>query len=227
MLSANYQKLQQQIHDACLRAGRDSREVKLVAVTKRVPLEKIKEAVSLGIKDLGENRLQEALAKLDQFQEKVDWHFVGHLQTNKVGDALQRFSLIHSLDRMKLAGKLENWAKERGKVVSALVQVNVSGETSKFGVDPAEVKDFLVELRSLQGLRVSGLMAMAPLVDDPEEARPYFRRLRELRQEANCLEGISLEHLSMGMTNDFTVAIEEGATLVRLGTALFGPRPIN
>jgi len=224
MIKENHQKLLNDITEACCVAGRNPEEVKLVAVTKRIPLEKIREATHLGVNNLGENRIQEAVSKIKQIPEPVDWHFIGHLQTNKVGNDLSSFCLIHSLDRLKLAKKLEDWASSIGKTVNTLVQMNVSGESSKFGLAPEELKDFLLELKSFNYVKAEGLMTMAPLVENPENTRPFFRRLRELRDQANRIPGISLCHLSMGMSNDFRVAVEEGATLVRVGTALFGPR---
>lgn len=222
MLAENLKRIRAEIAAAAGRAGRDPGTVRLVAVTKTVGCEQVRRAAALGLQDFGENRLQEAREKVETFPQ-LCWHFIGHLQTNKVKQVLAGFSLIHSLDRLSLAGALQRWGDNLEKEVTALVQVNVSGEESKFGLAPAELPDFLAALRDYPRIRVAGLMTMAPWVDHPEEARPFFRRLRELRR-ANAGPDLPLPHLSMGMTNDYTVAVEEGATMLRIGTALFGPR---
>ncbi len=223
MLRESYNRLLEEISRACHRVGRDPREVTLVAITKKFSPETIREALKLGIKDLGENRMQEAVEKIKQLPGEIRWHFVGHLQSNKAGDAVKYFNLIHSLDRLRLARDLDRRASGEGKRVKTLVQLNVSGERSKHGLPPGELEDFLIEVRRLKGIAVEGLMTMAPLTEDPEEVRPFFRRLRELRDSLE-VPGISLRHLSMGMSGDYTVALEEGATMIRIGTALFGPR---
>ncbi len=218
-LEKKYAEVKAQIAAAAEAVGRDPREVRLVAVTKTVGVEEVRQAVALGINDFGENRVQDAAPKVATLPE-ARWHFIGHLQSNKVKDVLPFYSLIHSLDRPSLAAALQSTAESLDKTVDVLVQVNVSGEESKFGLEPSALADFLGYLNSLERIRVCGLMTMAPFVDDPEAVRPVFRRLRELR-DLYVTSGNGLNELSMGMTNDYKVAVEEGATIVRIGSALF------
>ncbi|MCG8402491.1 MAG: YggS family pyridoxal phosphate-dependent enzyme [Firmicutes bacterium] len=221
----NLQTVGDRILTAARRAGRDPEKIKIIAVSKQVPVESIKEVLGAGITDLGENRVQEMTSKMDQLPSGLRWHMIGHLQTNKVKYVVGEVALIHSLDRWDLARAIEQRADALNVVVPVLVQVNVSGEKSKFGLRPGELADFLAALQDFRRIKVKGLMTMAPYADDPEEARPFFRELRQLAGRlAVSLPGVSLEHLSMGMTNDFEVAVEEGADLLRLGTAVFGAR---
>lgn len=220
MLAENYKALLDNIDQAARRAGRDPETVKLIAVTKTVGIDEVRRAAALGITDFGENRVQEAAAKVANIPE-VRWHFIGHLQSNKVKDVLPAYSLIHSLDRPSLARALQRSAERINRKVDALVQVNVSGEESKYGLAPENLKEFLNQVSSYDRIIIKGLMTMAPFVDNPEDTRIYFRRLRQLRDE-NTTGSLNLSELSMGMTNDYMVAIEEGATMVRIGTALFG-----
>ncbi|MFU8795303.1 MAG: YggS family pyridoxal phosphate-dependent enzyme [Dethiobacteria bacterium] len=220
MLVENYKRVQNEITAAARRAGRNPDAVKLIAVTKTVGFNEVQHAISLGIRDFGENRVQDAAEKVERFPA-VNWHFIGHLQSNKVKNVLPAYSLIHSLDRLSLAEALQGRAENLDLVVDALVQVNVSGELSKFGLSPAKLPAFLLKLYSYDRIRVRGLMTMAPFLDDPEDVRPYFRHLRQLRDH-NARPEVELTELSMGMTNDFIVAVEEGATMVRIGSALFG-----
>lgn len=219
MLAENYKKIMANIETAARHSGRDPASVKLVAVTKTVGLEEVRRAAALGITDFGENRVQEAVEKVKSISE-VRWHFIGHLQSNKVKDVLPFYSLIHSLDRISLAKALQRVAERLDCTAEVLVQLNISGEESKFGLPPEELPGFLEKLKNYNRIRVHGLMTMAPFVDDPEEVRPYFRQLRLLREEF-CDQGLDLPELSMGMTNDYIVAVEEGATMVRIGSALF------
>jgi len=224
-VSENLRQVQDRVAAAARRAGLHSERVKIIAVTKGVPAERIKEALDAGIGDLGENRVQELTEKIAQLPSQTCWHFIGHLQTNKVKSLVGRIALLHSLDRWELALELERRAGEQGLTVPVLIQVNVSGERTKFGINPSELIDFLVDLQELHHVKAKGLMTIAPYVSDPEQARPFFRTLRLLARRANeKLPGDSLPLLSMGMTNDFEVAVEEGANLIRLGTALFGAR---
>lgn len=213
--------LRRDLEQAARRAGRSPDQVRLIAVTKTVGLDELRQAVNLGLRDFGENRLQDARPKIMHFPG-VCWHFIGRLQTNKVKELLRHFSLLHSLDRYNLAVALQQRAEEMGKEVTVLIQVNVSGETSKSGLAPEELADFFCALNDLPRIKPIGLMTMAPLLDNPGEARPYFRRLRELKEKHTGKDGKVLSELSMGMSNDFKVAIEEGATMVRIGSALFG-----
>jgi pyridoxal phosphate enzyme (YggS family) len=223
---ANVEQVRQRVAAAARRSGRDPADVTIIAVTKTRTVEEMQQVVAAGITHLGENRVQELKAKYPAFGGDITWHLIGTLQTNKAKAALEMAGLIHSLDRDSLAEELARLAERRGAPCQVLVQVNVSGEASKHGVDPAELPAFLRRVSRYGVLQVQGLMTMAPLVADPEAARPYFRRLRQLaealRQEG--LPNVDLKHLSMGMSGDFEVAVEEGATLVRIGTALFGPR---
>lgn len=222
----NIEEVRARIARAAERAGRNPSEITLVAVTKTVPVEKISEALAAGIKDIGENRVQEGREKRPHLGSGLTWHLIGSLQTNKARAALETFDLIHSLDRWNLAEVLEEQAGRLGREAHTLIQVNVSGELSKHGLDPEELPEFAKRLSSLRWVRVHGLMTMAPLSEDPESARPHFRRLRMLAQEIEVmgLARVEMRHLSMGMSGDFEVAVEEGATLVRVGSAIFGPR---
>lgn len=215
------------IHKAALAYGRDPRSVRLVAVSKTVGAEQVRQAVAAGVDTLGENYIQEAREKIDALAAlPVAWHFIGHLQTNKAKYAVRLFELIHTLDSPKLAAELDRQAAKAGKTQRVLVQVNVSGEASKSGVSEAEAGQLVAEIAKLPHLSLEGLMTMPPFFDQPEKARPYFRALRRLRDEIQQrnLPGVDLRELSMGMTGDFEVAIAEGATLVRIGTAIFGER---
>jgi hypothetical protein len=213
---------------AAARAGRRAEDVTLVAVGKTFPAEAVREAFAAGVRDFGENRVQEAEAKapslLDLRSAGLRWHLVGHLQKNKSKKAVALFDVIQSLDEVELAHHLEHYGAEQGKTVSALVQVDLAGEATKFGLEEKLVLPALENLRGFKSLRVQGLMVLPPFGDAPESGRPYFRRLRELRDRA-AREGLLRgSELSMGMSHDFEVAIEEGATLVRVGTAIFGAR---
>jgi pyridoxal phosphate enzyme (YggS family) len=204
-------------------ARRPSREeVRLLAVTKNVPAALIGEAITLGVQSFGENRLQEAMPKMALFPQ-ADWHFIGRLQTNKVRDVVGRFSLIHSLDRWELAMALQQQAEKKGVTVKALVQVNVAGEQQKGGLPPEELTDFLAAAADLPCLQVEGLMTVPPYEDDPDMVRPFFREMFRLFRTCR-VPGVCMRILSMGMSNDYLIAVEEGATLVRLGTAIFGFR---
>lgn len=225
----NLARVRERIARAARSAGRRPDDVTLVAVTKGFPADRVREAIAAGVRHVGENRVQEGTRKRDELGEigrSCTWHLIGSLQTNKVKPALEAFELVHSLDRWALAVELNARAESLGRQARALIQVNVSGEATKHGLPPAEVEPFLARLGQLEALRVEGLMTIAPLVDDPERVRPVFRRLRELRDALarRRWPNAELYHLSMGMSGDFEVAIEEGATLVRVGTALFGPR---
>jgi len=193
--------------------------VLLIAVSKTVEVRRIEGAIAAGVPALGENRVQEAREKIETLGRPVPWHLIGHLQTNKAKDAVRLFDWLHSVDRLELAAELDRRARALGRAVDVLLEVNVGEEPQKSGIRPDEVKPLLDALAGLSGIRIRGLMAIPPAAPDPEQMRPHFRRLRELRDAAG------LEHLSMGMSADFEVAVEEGATMVRVGTAIFGPRP--
>ncbi|MEO0142851.1 MAG: YggS family pyridoxal phosphate-dependent enzyme [candidate division WOR-3 bacterium] len=223
MISDNILKLKERIKIAAERAGRDPEEISIVAVTKTVPPEKIEEAIKAGIKIIGENRVQEAKEKFAIIGNRVQWHLVGHLQTNKVRDALKIFSLIHSLDSFKLALEIEKRAE---RPVDCLIEVNTSKEPTKFGIQPGEVFDFYESIKNLKKIRVLGLMTIGPgwALQDPEASRPCFKTLHDLRDELSQAYDQEFPILSMGMTSDFEVAIEEGSNMIRVGTAIFGTR---
>ena len=213
------------IEAAARRAGRAPSSVRLVAATKGVSAERVREIVRLGVTDLGENRVQEAEAKIGAVDRNaVRWHLIGPLQRNKAGRAVELFDQVHTVDRAELAEALARRAVSAGRVLPVLVLVNVAEEASKFGVAPAGVEGLLRVIQGLAGLEPRGLMTVGPKVARPEDARVSFAKLRELRERARIATGLALDELSMGMSDDFEVAVEEGATMVRLGTALFGPR---
>jgi PLP dependent protein len=226
-ISQNLQEINRRIREAALRAGRNPAEVGLVAVTKTVGLDRLQEAVAAGHTLFGENYVQEARRKIAALGPGLTWHFIGHLQSNKAKAAVEHFDLIHSVDRLRLAQALDQAAARQGKVQEILLQVNLAGEASKSGTAPEASQDLLSKISLMPHLKVLGLMTMPPWLRDPEEVRPYFRALRELRDRLRDLRLVDgdLPELSMGMTGDFEVAVEEGATLVRIGTAIFGPRP--
>lgn len=229
-IRANLSRIREQIAAAARRSGRSPAAVTLLGVVKGVDPARVAAAIEIGLADLAENRVQEAMRRRDALgptRDRATWHLIGTLQTNKVRQALELFEVIHSLDRWPLATEIARRAEGRGRLVRALLQVNVSGEASKRGLAPQEVEPFLERAGQLESLRIEGLMTIAPLVSDPEQVRPVFRRLRELRDRLarRRWPNADLRELSMGMSGDFTVAVEEGATLVRIGTALFGPRP--
>ena len=213
---------------AAMRADRGPETVRLVAVSKNFDSESVVNAISVGLRDFGENRIQEAQSKIDEVRRlvpeaKVRWHLVGHLQKNKAKRAVELFDTIHSLDSSELAAVIDRHAADLGKIQRVLLQVKLSEEESKYGIDEGAVNAFLGKVRAMKHLKVEGLMTVPPYFEDPEAARPYFRRLREIRQRAEET-GFELPELSMGMSHDFEVAIGEGATMVRIGTAIFGER---
>ncbi len=219
------QEVLERIKRACDRAGRDPKGVTLLGATKTVPPERIRRFYECGLKVFGENRAQEFLRKYEALKDlAIDWHFIGRLQTNKVKYLMGRVSLIHSLDRESLADEIQKRAQKAGIVQEVLIEVNVGGEETKGGVDPENLKRLTEYTLSKPNIRVIGLMAIPPYREDPEEVRPYFARLRDLKEELEREFSMDLPHLSMGMSHDFEVAVEEGATIVRIGTLLFGER---
>lgn len=224
-IADNITGVKTRISAAARRSDRCPDEISLVAVTKTVPVQDIDQAIAHGISILGENRVQEAKDKYAVIADRVTWHMVGHLQTNKVKDALRIFSLVHSLDSLRLAREIN---KRAGKPVPCLIEVNTSQETTKYGIAPVQAPDFFADLQPLTNIEVKGLMTIGPgwAVQDPEASRPCFTLLRSLRDELQERFHTTLPVLSMGMTSDFEVAIEEGSTMVRIGTAIFGPRSI-
>jgi pyridoxal phosphate enzyme (YggS family) len=219
------QEVLARIEDACRRSGRDPKEVTLLGATKTVPPEVIRTFYRCGLKVFGENRAQEFLRKYEALADlSIDWHFIGRLQSNKVKYIMGKVSLIHSLDRESLADEIQKRAQRAGVVQDVLVEVNLGGEETKGGVDPAGLKGLVEYVLNKPNIKVLGLMAIPPYREDPEEVRPYFAKLRNLKEELEREFGLDLPHLSMGMSHDFEVAVEEGATIVRIGTLLFGER---
>jgi hypothetical protein len=219
----NLLKVMEKIERAARRAGRDPAEIRLVAVSKTVESERIREAVEAGVKILGENYVQEAKKKIEEIGHPVAWHFIGHLQSNKAKYAVHLFDMIHSVDSLSLAEELNRRAEQVNRNVKVMVEVNISGEATKFGTDEGRVMELAKGITGLNQLSLEGLMTMPPYFDSAELSRPYFVELRRLREKL-LREGIPVRELSMGMSTDFEVAIEEGATYVRVGTAIFGPR---
>ena len=224
-LAQNLDKIQQRIRGACERAGRDPDSVTLLAVTKSQPPEAVRAAADCGQILFGENKVQEAKAKIPLCPGRLRWHFIGHLQSNKCRDAVQLFEMIQSVDSLALAQEIAKRAEQAAKMMPILLEVNVAGEASKFGYRPERLLAELREINALPRIEIHGLMAVPPWTDEAEKVRPYFRRLRELKLECEQILEAPLPHLSMGMSGDFEAAIEEGATMIRIGTALFGPRP--
>ncbi|RLA84968.1 MAG: YggS family pyridoxal phosphate-dependent enzyme [Deltaproteobacteria bacterium] len=219
----NLRRVREGIAEAALRSGRRPEEVKLIGATKGVPPERILEAVEAGLDTIGENYVQEAQRKYEVIGDRVKWHMIGRLQSNKAKHAVRLFEVIHSLSSLKLAQELQKRAQKEGRRIRVLVQVNLSGEETKAGVSPEGLPELIRAAVGMPNLEVLGLMTMPPYSEDPEDSRPFFRRLRELRDRL-AEGGIILRELSMGMSNDYKVAVEEGATMVRIGTAIFGPR---
>jgi len=223
-LAENLNSIQQRIGAACGRAGRDPASVTLLAVSKTHPPETVQEAIEAGQLLFGENKVQEAKAKIPLCPGKARWHFIGHLQSNKCRDAVELFALIQSVDSLALAQEINKRAEAAAETMPVLLEINVAGEASKFGYPPEQMLAELRTINALPRLEVQGLMAIPPFSPVPEKTRPYFQKLRELKQRAEAVLGVPLPELSMGMSGDFEIAIEEGATLVRVGTALFGER---
>jgi pyridoxal phosphate enzyme (YggS family) len=231
-VAENLAEVQQRIADAARRVGRMPQEVTLVAVSKTKPMSLVQAAYAAGQRDFGENRVEELVEKVAEARElglaEMRWHLIGTIQSRKSSQAIGPFVLIHSVDRMKIARRLSRDAQAADRTMPVLLEVNVSGEASKHGFDPENISALVPALQELPGIRVEGLMSMAPLVEDAEEVRPVFRNLRLLQERLQgSYPSMSWRHLSMGMTNDFEVAVEEGATIVRVGTAIFGKRAYN
>jgi hypothetical protein len=229
LISENLVQVKRCIIEAAKRAGRDPSGVRLLAVTKEQSDATVAKGIQAGMTLLGENKVQEASGKIEAFGRKngLEWHFIGRLQKNKVKFIFDLFDLIHSVDSLALAEVIHKKAQKIGSCMPILLQVNISGEKSKLGIDPLDLPREIRKFAKLEGVKISGLMTIPPFDRNPETSRPYYARLRELRDTCSSLNipRIYLDELSMGMSNDYEVAIEEGATLVRVGTGLFGPRP--
>jgi pyridoxal phosphate enzyme (YggS family) len=226
-VTENLARVRERIASAALRSGRPPESVKLVGVTKTVDMNRVEEAVSAGLGILGENYVQEARSKIERLGDQASWHFIGRLQSNKAKYAVKLFDLIETVDSLKLAIELNRRAQPLARTIPILIQINLAGETTKGGVSPKDCLPLVRQISELYYLRVTGLMTMPPFFNDPARARPFFRQLRDLSQEIATADvaGVEMTEISMGMSGDFEVAIEEGATLVRVGTAIFGERP--
>ena len=223
---SNIMGIRQRMTAAAERSGRNPENVHLMAVSKTVPPERVQQAIKAGITWFGENYVQEAREKIPAVGQNVSWHMIGHLQTNKVKYVVHLFDWIHSVDRIELARELDKRAAQNQRTLKVLIEVNVSGEVSKSGAEPSRVLELVRQISVMPNLNVQGLMTMPPFFENPEEARPYFVALRRLRDkiEGENIPGVQMKELSMGMTGDFEVAIEEGATIIRVGRAIFGER---
>ncbi len=223
-IKENLERIKEKIRVKSELVGRDPQEITLVAVTKTVEADRIEEAIAAGVNIIGESRVQEAKEKYGKVESRIIWHLVGHLQRNKAKDAVKIFDLIHSVDSAELAKEIDKQAEKIGKIQKILVEANVSGEESKYGLNPEGVITFLQEVSGLPNIKVEGLMTMAPFYENPEDCRPCFRKLKELVEEvkAKNIKNVEMTYLSIGMSNDFEVAIEEGSNMVRIGRAIFG-----
>ena len=216
--------IQQKISASCERAGRDASEVTLLAVSKGHSIERVREASEYGLHAFGENKIQEAKLKIPQGPRNAEWHFIGHLQSNKCRDAVRLFHMLHGVDSMRLAEALQESCEKQARTARILLEINVSGEASKHGFRPHEALEQLEDLNALDRLEIHGFMTMAPWTPEPEKTRPVFKGLNELRKQCEDSMGVPFPVLSMGMSNDYEIAIEEGATIIRIGTSLFGKR---
>jgi pyridoxal phosphate enzyme (YggS family) len=225
-IGSNLERLRENIDDVCRRSGRLASEIVLVAVTKTFPVEVIEQAITQGINIIGENRVQEAQEKFERIGPEVQWHLIGHLQSNKAKKAVEIFSLIHSIDSVELAREVGRRALQVNKVQDILLEVNTSGEPQKYGFDPQMLKTALEEIKNIPGIKVLGLMTVGPLTDDVDAVRRSFKVLRLLFDElkASTIPNIEMRHLSMGMSGDYSIAIEEGSNMIRVGSAIFGKR---
>ncbi|RGU95039.1 YggS family pyridoxal phosphate-dependent enzyme [Clostridium sp. AF15-17LB] len=226
MLKENLEQVEARIEKACDRAGRDRGEVTLIAVSKTKPAETLREAYDLGVRVFGENKVQELVDKYEALPDDISWHMIGHLQRNKVKYVIDKAELIHSVDSLRLAETIEKEAKKHNITANILIEVNVAREESKFGVMPEELDEIVEKIAGFPHLNVKGLMTIAPNVENPEENRAVFARLRKLSVDiaSKNVDNMNMSILSMGMTNDYEIAIEEGATMVRVGTGIFGER---
>ena len=226
MIKDNIKQVEERIQAACDRSGRKREDVTLIAVSKTKPVSAIYEVMETGIIDYGENKVQELTDKIETISEPLNWHMIGHLQRNKVKYIVDKVKLIHSVDSLRLAEQINQEAMKKNVDVDILIEVNIADETSKFGLNTEEVIDLIKKVSTLQNVHIKGLMTVAPFTDNPEENRPYFRNLKQLAVDINCknIDNVTMSVLSMGMTGDYEIAIEEGATMVRVGTGILGER---
>ncbi len=226
MLKENLNEVEKKIEAACQKAGRDRSEVTLIAVSKTKPVTDLEEIYDAGVRDFGENKVQELCGKIEEMPKDIKWHMIGHLQRNKVKYIIDKVSLIHSVDSFRLAEEINIQAKKKGIVVPILIEVNIADEESKFGVAKEDAIELVKQVSTLDAVHIMGLMTIAPYVVDFEENRPYFRKIKDLSVDImnEKIDNVCMDIISMGMTGDFEVAIEEGATMVRVGTGIFGER---
>lgn len=226
MLKENLEQVEKNIQAACKRAGRDRSEITLIAVSKTKPVEDLMEIYDAGVRTFGENKVQEMCDKMEKMPEDIKWHMIGHLQRNKVKYIVDKVELIHSVDSFRLAEEINIQAKKRGIVVPILVEVNIADEETKFGVTREDAIELVKQIATLDGIQIKGLMTIAPYVVDSEENRPFFRKIKDLSVDImnQNIDNVCMDVISMGMTGDYQVAIEEGATMVRVGTGIFGKR---
>lgn len=226
MIKDNIRYVEKQIEDSCLKTGRQKEEVTLISVSKTKPIEMLQEAYDAGSRDFGENKVQELVDKYEVLPKDIRWHMIGHLQRNKVKYIVDKVYLIHSVDSLRLAEEISKEAVKKQVNVNILIEVNIAGEESKFGTDCEEAKQLVREVAKLPNLNIKGLMTIAPMVNEAEENRIYFQGLKKLSVDINRenIDNVTMDILSMGMTGDYTVAVEEGATMVRVGTGIFGER---
>ena len=229
MLEDNFETVEKNVANACARAGRDRSEVTLIAVSKTKPVEMLRAVYDAGARDFGENKVQEICEKYDKLPSDIKWHMIGHLQRNKVKQVIDKVTLIHSVDSYRLAQEISVQAQKKGLSIPILIEVNIAGEESKFGISADDTIQLVEEIAALPNLKIQGLMTIAPYVVDPEENRLYFRQIKQLSVDIKNknIDNVSMDILSMGMTGDYEVAIEEGATMVRVGTGIFGARNYN
>lgn len=225
-IKQNLDDIYSRIKTAAEKSGRSAEDIKLIAVTKTVDVERIKNVGEYGVFDFGENRVQELLEKYDKFDESIKWHLIGHLQTNKVKYIIEKVHMIHSVDSIELAREINNRAANAGRKIDILVQINVSGEETKFGIKPEEAEDFINTVSQLGNVTIRGLMTIAPYAENTEEIRPVFKNLYNIYIDIKRkkIDNVYMDYLSMGMSNDFEIAIQEGANIVRIGTGIFGKR---
>lgn len=228
-IKENLEEINKKITAAAEKSGRKREDVLLLGVTKTIDVERIKEMIDCGVKSLGENKVQEVMDKYDAIGEGVDWHLIGHLQTNKVKYIIDKVKLIHSVDSLKLAEEIDKRAKQHNLKAEILIELNIAGEESKHGIKPEETLELCEKIAKLENVRIRGLMTVAPFVENPQENRKYFAQMRKLFIDIKNknIDNIDMSYLSMGMTNDYEVAIEEGANIVRIGTGIFGKRNYN
>lgn len=229
MIRENLAEVEKRVEEACKRAGRSRDDVTLIAVSKTKPVEDVREAMACKIVDFGENKVQEIMDKNEAITEKLNWHMIGHLQRNKVKYIVDKVCLIHSVDSLRLAVQIDEEAKKKDLICPILIEVNIAGEETKFGVSAEETEDLIREISKLRNVKVKGLMTIAPFVDNPEDNRVHFKALNDLSVDIKRknIDNVDMNILSMGMTGDYEVAIEEGATMVRVGTGIFGKRNYN